>query len=616
MRFTRRNFLGSTAVLLGSNLLDLLSTPLWRWRGTSVLKAATLPAPEPTSPVVFVDVAKEAGLTVTNVWGGVHSKKYIVEAKGSGLAFFDYDQDGWLDIYLTNGVRFPGEEPLPDGKTPIQHLFKNNRDGTFTDVTEKAGLARTGWGTGVCVGDYDNDGWDDLFCGYWGHNVLWHNNGDGTFTDVTKKAGLYGERVRWGSGCTWVDYDRDGFLDLFVCNYIELDIAKVPVPGQTGYCQWKGIPVMCGPRGLPAGMNILYHNNGDGTFTDVSEKAGILKPGPRYSISAVSYDFDNDGWPDIYVAVDSEPSIMFHNNHDGTFEDVGVMAGVAYNEDGQEQAGMGIAVADYDMDGWFDIFKTHFQDDTCILYHNNRDGTWTDVTFVSGVGVNTQYVDWGAGFIDYDNDGWPDIFHVTGHVYPEIVTYHLETPFKTPRIVYRNMGNGKFKDVSAQMGPGVSERFASRGSAYGDYDNDGDVDVLVLNMNDPPSLLRNDGGNKNNWIKIKLLGTKCNRTAVGARVYVVTGDHRQMDEVHTGYSVMSQSDLRLHFGVGQAKKIDLIEVKWPTLVRDKNGKNDEIPQIEKFTNLEVNQILTIKEGSGIIKAEKVLSPGASASGSK
>jgi hypothetical protein len=618
MRFTRRNFLGSTAVLVSSNLLDLLSTPLWHWPagGGSVLKAATLQAPEAASPVVFVDVAEQAGLTVPNVWGGVNSKKYIVEAKGSGVAFFDYDQDGWLDVYLTNGVRFPGEEPLPDGKTPTQHLFKNNRDGTFTDVTEKAGLGRTGWGTGVCVGDYDNDGWDDLFCGYWGHNVLWHNNGDGTFTDVTKKAGLYEERVRWGSGCTWVDYDRDGFLDLFVCNYIELDIAKVPVPGQTGYCQWKGIPVMCGPRGLPAGMNILYHNNGDGTFTDVSEKAGILKPGPRYSISAVSYDFDNDGWPDIYVAVDSEPSILFHNNHDGTFEDIGVMAGVAYNEDGQEQAGMGIGVADYDMDGWFDIFKTHFQDDTCILYHSNRDGTWTDVTFVSGVGVNTQYVNWGAGFVDYDNDGWPDIFHVTGHVYPEIVTYHLETPFKTPRIVYRNMGNGKFKDVSAQMGPGVSERFASRGCAFGDYDNDGDVDVLVLNMNDPPSLLRNDGGNKNNWIKIKLLGTKCNRTAVGARVYVVTGDHRQMDEVHTGYSVMSQSDLRLHFGVGQAKKIDLIEVKWPTLVRDKNGKNGEIPQIEKFTNIEVNQILTIKEGSGIIKAEKIPSPGASASGSK
>jgi hypothetical protein len=607
MKISRRHFLGTTGILLGSDLLDALTTPLARWRSPFSLRAAPLPAQQQgNSQVVFVDVAQQAGLTVPNVWGGLKSKKYIIEAKGSGLAFFDYDQDGWLDIYLTNGVRFEGEEPYPDGKTPIQHLFKNNRDGTFTDVTEKSGLGRTGWGTGVCVGDYDNDGWDDLFCCYWGHNVLWKNNGDGTFTDVTKQAGLYEERVRWASGCTWIDYDRDGYLDLFVCNYIELDLKKVPVPGQTGYCQWKGIPVMCGPRGLPGGMNILYHNNGDGTFTDVSEQAGILKPGPRYSITAVSYDFDNDNWPDIYVAVDSEPSIMFRNNHDGTFEDISVMGGVAYNEDGQEQAGMGVGVADYDMDGWLDIFKTHFQDDTCILYRNNQDGTWTDVTFVAGIGVNTQYVNWGAGFTDYDNDGWPDIFHVTGHVYPEIEQYNLDAQFLSPRIVYRNLGNGKFKDVSSQMGPGVSQKYSSRGCAYGDFDNDGDVDVLVLNMNDPPSLLRNDGGNTaNNWVTIKLLGTKCNRTAVGARVRVVTGNHSQIDEVHTGYSVMSQSDLRLHFGLGQATKIDLLEVKWPTLVlNNKNGKPEEVPQIEKFTNLEVNQFLTIKEGSGIIKKEK------------
>jgi hypothetical protein len=607
MKISRRHFLGTTGILLGSDLLDALTTPLARWRSPFSLRAAPLPAQQQgNSQVVFVDVAQQAGLTVPNVWGGLKSKKYIIEAKGSGLAFFDYDQDGWLDIYLTNGVRFEGEEPYPDGKTPIQHLFKNNRDGTFTDVTEKSGLGRTGWGTGVCVGDYDNDGWDDLFCCYWGHNVLWKNNGDGTFTDVTKQAGLYEERVRWASGCTWIDYDRDGYLDLFVCNYIELDLKKVPVPGQTGYCQWKGIPVMCGPRGLPGGMNILYHNNGDGTFTDVSEQAGILKPGPRYSITAVSYDFDNDNWPDIYVAVDSEPSIMFRNNHDGTFEDISVMGGVAYNEDGQEQAGMGVGVADYDMDGWLDIFKTHFQDDTCILYRNNQDGTWTDVTFVAGIGVNTQYVNWGAGFTDYDNDGWPDIFHVTGHVYPEIEQYNLDAQFLSPRIVYRNLGNGKFKDVSSQMGPGVTQKYSSRGCAYGDFDNDGDVDVLVLNMNDPPSLLRNDGGNTaNNWVTIKLLGTKCNRTAVGARVRVVTGNHSQIDEVHTGYSVMSQSDLRLHFGLGQATKIDLLEVKWPTLVlNNKNGKPEEVPQIEKFTNLEVNQFLTIKEGSGIIKKEK------------
>ncbi|MBI1940000.1 MAG: CRTAC1 family protein [Acidobacteria bacterium] len=594
MKFSRRHFLGSSAILLGSQLMDALTTPLWRWPGTPRLRAATVQDTERPSPVIFVDVAKEAGLTVPNVWGGVTSKKYIIEAKGSGLAFFDYDNDGWLDIYLTNGIRF--DETYTPENAPASHLFKNNRDGTFTDVTARSGLARTAWQTGVCVGDYDNDGWDDLFCCFWGHNILFHNNGDGSFTDVTKKAGLYEERVRWGSGCTWVDYDRDGSLDLFVCNYIELDIEKVPVPGQTGYCQWKGIPVMCGPRGLPAGMNILYHNNGDGTFADVSEKAGVLKPGPRYSITAVSYDFDNDGWPDIYVAVDSEPSILFHNKHDGTFEDVAVMSGVAYNEDGQEQAGMGVGVADYDADGWFDIFKTNFQDDTCNLYRNNGDGTWTDVTFMAGIGVNTRYVNWGAGFVDYDNDGWPDIFHVTGHVYPEIENYNLDSHLKSPRIVYRNVGNGRFKDVSAQMGPGVTQLYSSRGCAYGDYDNDGDVDVLVLNMNDPPSLLRNDGGNKNNWIKLKLLGTKCNRTAIGARARVVAGKHAQIDEVHSGTSVMSQSDLRLHFGVGQAKVVDLIEVKWPTTQK-----------IEKFVNVDVNQILTIREGEGIIRAEKVRS---------
>jgi hypothetical protein len=592
MKLSRRRFLGTTSVLLGSRLLEVLTTPLHRWSGTPSLRAATVPDQEANSQVTFVDVAEEAGLTVQNVWGGVKSKKYIVEAKGSGLAFFDYDNDGWLDIYLTNGERLPGEEPYPDGKTPIQHLFKNNRDGTFTDVTEKAGLGRTGWGTGVCVGDYNNDGWDDLFCAYWGHNILWHNNGDGTFTDVTKKAGLWEDRIRWGSGCSWIDYDRDGWLDLFVCNYIELDISKVPVPGQTGYCQWKGIPVMCGPRGLPGGLNILYHNNGDGTFTDVSEKSGILKPGPRYAITGVSYDFDNDGWPDIYVAVDSEPSILYHNNHDGTFTDTSVMAGCAYNEDGQEQAGMGVGVADYDCDGWLDIFKTNFSDDTPDLYHNNGDGTFTDVTFVSGLGVNTQYVCWGPTFIDYDNDGWSDIIHATGHVYPEIENYNLDAQFKVPRLAYKNLGNGKFKDVTKELGPGINARWSSRGLAKGDFDNDGDEDLLILNMNDRPSLVRNDGGNKNNWIKIKLLGTKCNRTAIGTRVRVVTGKHAQIDEVHTGMGVMSQGDLRLHFGVGQAKTIDLIEVKWPTT-----------QQVEKFTNVPVNQFLTIKEGSGIIKAE-------------
>jgi hypothetical protein len=543
------------------------------------------------SRIGFVDVAKQAGLNAPNVWGGIKQKKYIVEAKGSGIAFFDYDNDGWPDIYATNGVRF--EETYTEQNAPMQHLYKNNRDGTFTDVTRKAGLVRTGWGTGVSIGDYDNDGWDDLFCTYWGHNILWRNNGDGTFTDVTRKAGLWEDRVRWGTGNSFLDYDRDGFLDLFIANYIELDIKKVPLPGQAGTCLWKGIPVLCGPKGLPAGMNILFHNNGDGSFTDVSDKSGILKPGPRYSITPVSYDFDNDGWPDIFVAVDSEPSILFHNNHDGTFTDIAAAAGCAYSEEGQEQAGMGVGVGDYDCDGWLDIFKTNFCDDTPNLYHNNGDGTFTDVTFFSGMGISTRYVRWGAGFMDYDNDSWTDVFQVTGHVYPEIEAYHLDADFLSPRFVHRNLGNGKFNDVSKEMGPGVNARYSSRGCAFGDYDNDGDLDVLVLNMNDYPSLLRNDGGNQHNWIEIKLLGTKCNRTAVGARVRVVTGKHAQTDEVHSGTSVMSQSDLRLQFGLGQVKQIDLIEVKWPTT-----------QNVEKFANIEANRFLIIKEGSGIIRSEK------------
>ena len=589
MVFSRRQYLGSAGLLLGSNLLERLSTPLRKWDSPLALKVST--AVKGNSAVTFVDVARQAGLTLPNVWGGVAHKNYIIEAKGSGIAFFDYDQDGWLDVYLTNGLRL-GETYEP-GKAPTSHLFKNNRDGTFTDMTARSGLARSGWQTGMCVGDYDNDGWDDLFCCFWGHNILFHNNGDGTFTEVTRKAGLYEETVRWGSGCTWLDYDRDGYLDLFVANYVVFDPKEVPTPGQDKTCRWKGIPVMCGPRGLPGGMNILYHNNGDGTFTNISEKSGILKPGPRYSITAVSYDFDNDGWPDIYVAVDSGPSILFRNNHDGTFTDIAVIAGCAYGEDGSEQAGMGVGVADYDCDGWFDMYKTNFSDDTCNLYHNNGDGTFTDMTFLADTSVNTKYVGWGTGFLDYDNDGWPDILQVSGHVYPEIDNLHLGAQYKVPRLIYHNLGNGKFKDVSAEMGPGISERFSSRGAAFGDYDNDGDIDVLVLNMNDPPSLLRNDGGNTNNWIKIKLIGTKCNRTAIGARVRVVTGKHAQMDEVHSGTSVMSQSDLRLHFGLGENKMVDLIEVRWPTT-----------QQVEKFTQVEANRILTIKEGAGIIDADK------------
>ena len=483
----------------------------------------------------FTDVTASAGLHFKHN-NGAYGGKLLPETLGSGCAFLDYDADGWQDILLVNSMDWPNHAR----QRSTLKLYRNNRNGTFTDVT--------------------------------------------------RKAGLYNKPVRWGAGCTFLDYDRDGNLDLFVCNYIKFDPA-LTTSNEAATCQWKGIPVMCGPRGLAGDTNVLFHNNGDGTFTDVSEKAGILKPGPRYSITAVSYDFDNDGWPDIYVAVDSQPSILFHNNHDGTFTDVAVMAGCAYSEDGHEQAGMGLAVGDYDCDGWFDIFKTNFADDTSNLYRNNGDGTFIDMGFSSGIAINSRYVAWGCGFLDYDNDGWPDLMQINGHVYPEIAGHDVGQTYKNPRIVYQNLGDGQFKDVSAMMGPGISERFSSRGAAFGDYDNDGDVDVLVLNMNDLPSLLRNDGGNKQNWIKIKLIGTKCNRTAIGARVRILTGKHVQMDEVHSGSSVMSQSDLRLHFGVGKAQSINVVEVKWPT-----TGK------IERFTEVKANHIITIREGSGIVAA--------------
>ncbi len=588
MIIPRRRFLGSSLFAMGSSLLEALTTPTWEWHAKTLQAAVTS---APASPVQFIDVAEKAGLTTPNVWGGVDSKRLIIETKGSGVAFFDFDNDGWLDIYLSNGSRL--NTTWEPGKVPTTHLYKNNRDGTFTDVTEKSGLGRAGWQTGVCVGDYDNDGWDDLFCTFWGHNILFHNNGNGTFTDVTKAAGLYQQKGRWGTGCSFLDYDRDSHLDLFVCNFVKLDPDKVPSLEEMGYCQWKGVPTMCGPRGLPGDTCLLYHNNGDGTFTDVSEKAGITKPGPRYAISSISYDFDNDGWPDIYVAVDSMPSILFENNHDGTFTDIAVMAGCAFNDDGHEQAGMGLGVADYDCDGWFDIFKTNFADDTCDLYHNNGDGTFSDVSFNAGIGINNNYVGWGCAFIDYDNDGWPDIMQINGHVYPEIDHYNLGQTFKNPRLVYRNLGNGRFQDVSRSMGPGITERFSSRGAAFGDYDNDGGMDALILNMNDLPSLLHNIGGNTQNWIKLKLVGTKCNRSAIGARARVITGRHIQMDEVHSGASVMSQSDLRLHFGLGKAVTVDAIEIKWPTTQK-----------IERFTQVNANQIITVREGNGIVSVFK------------
>lgn len=532
-------------------------------------------------PVTFVDVAESAGLIHPNVWGGIERKDYIIEAKGSGLGFIDFDRDGRLDIYITNGVRL--DETYTEETAPVSQLYRNLGNGRFEDVARAAGVARTGWQTGVCVADFDNDGWDDLMTTEWGHNVLYRNLGNGRFENFTRPAGLHDERVRWGSGCAWLDFDRDGWVDLFVANYVDLDLARTPRPGEDPACVWKGIPVMCGPRGLPGGSNLLYRNRGDGTFEDVSQRSGILAPGPAYSITAVAADFNNNGWPDIYVAVDSRASLFFVNRGDGTFEETGMISGLAFSEGGAEQAGMGVGVGDFNGDGLLDIFKTNFQHDNCNLYQNQGDGAFRDVSVLAGMGNPSQYVNWGAGFTDFDNDGRLDVFYVTGHVYPGAESLTVESPMATPRIAFWNRGEGRFQEVSRQLGPGVTQLFASRGCAFGDFDNDGDEDVVVLNMNDRPSLLRNDNRTGHHWILLKLEGTRTNRSAIGARVTLSAGGVTQIREVMSGGSVMSMNDLRLHFGLGAATQVDWISIQWPS-----GGT-------QRLEGVAVNQILTIQE---------------------
>ncbi len=512
--------------------------------------------------------------------GNEKVKKYIIETTGSGAAFFDFDNDGWPDVFLVNGSTLAG---FPKGQEPTSHLYHNNGNGTFTDVTKKAGVALTGWGQGVCAGDYDNDGWVDLFVTFWGHNVLLHNNGDGTFTDVTKKAGLWNDKVRWGTGCAFVDYDRDSHLDLFVSEYVDFEPSHTPEPGSSTLCQWKGISVMCGPRGLKGTRNELYHNNGDGTFSDVSDRSGVSKTDLYYCFTALTGDFDNDGWPDIFVACDSTPSLLFHNNHDGTFTEIAVKAGVAYSEDGREQAGMGADAVDYDGDGWLDIIRTNFSDETSTLYHNNGDGTFTDVTYVSAVGVNTQFLGWGTLFVDVDDDGWPDLFVANGHVYPEVDSNGLNATFRERKVLYWNQRNGKFKDISLDAGPGITAPFNSHGVAAADFDNDGAVEILVNNSHDAPSLLKNYGEH-GSWISLKLAGTKSNRAAIGARVTVSAGGHQQLQEVRSGGGYISQSDFRLHFGLGKATHAETVEVKWPSGLR------------QVFHDVEADKFYLIEEG--------------------
>jgi hypothetical protein len=577
---TRRSLLALLASASGSAFAQGIST-----RGVKPQprgKPSGLPF-----PARLTDVAGQAGLTHPTVYGGIDGKKYIVEVTGCGVAFFDYDNDGWLDVLVLSGTRLEG---APPGAT--NRLYRNNRDGTFTDVTGPAGLTRAGWASAVTVGDYDNDGFDDLFVTYYGHNVLYHNNGDGTFTDVTAKAGLAEDAVRYGSGCTWVDYDRDGRLDLFVAYYLDTTLERLPRPGENPDCSFRGVPVNCGPRGLPTGFARLYRNNGDGTFTDVSRASGVAEAKGSYPMTATAADYDNDGWPDVYVACDSTQSWLFRNQHDGTFRQEALERGVAVSEDGFEQAGMGLAVGDYDLDGNLDIFKTHFSDDTHGLYRGDGNGYFDDVTIRSGLGVETRYVGWGAGMVDLDNDGLPDLFLVTGSVYPEVERQNPAYPFRTPRLVFRNLGGGRFEELIDEAGPGVAAAHSSRGCAFGDFDNDGDVDVLVANMNEPPSLLRNDVTGSGHWLKVLLVGVKSNRSAIGARVVARYGGRAHAQEVTAQSSFYSANERRLHFGLGAATSADL-EVRWP------GGATEKVPGVE------ADQLVVVREGSGVERKERL-----------
>jgi hypothetical protein len=542
------------------------------------------PTTDHPSPAWFVDVAAKAGITVRNVNGSMTNKKYIIEATGSGVAIIDYDRDGWPDIFLVNGTDLSSAKG--SAAAPTSHLFHNNHDGSFTDVTAKSGLAFSGWSQGVCVGDYDNDGFDDIYVTAYGHNHLFHNQGNGTFDDVTAESGAAGSGKEWGTGCAFVDYDRDGRLDLMVADYVHFDLATTPAPGAEAGCMWKGNPVMCGPRGLPSVPNILFYNEGNGHFKDVSAASGIKKTAAHYCFSVTTLDYNEDGWPDIYVACDSTPSILYRNNHDGTFTDVGPDAGVAFNEDGREQAGMGSTAGDYDGDGHLDLFKTNFSDDTSTLYHANGDGTFTDATYAAGLGINTDALGWGTMFADVDNDGYPDLLAVNGHVYPEVDAAHLGSTFKEPRFLYWNQCNGHFKDISKKAGPGLTEPLSGRGLATSDLFNDGRIEAVVNNLSDRPLLLVNEAANSNHWLGLHLVGTASNRSAIGARVTLHGTKRTWVDEVRSGSSYSSSSDLRLHFGLGAETTITTIEVRWP------NGTR------EQFTPPNIDRILDIVEGKG------------------
>lgn len=536
--------------------------------------------------VRFVDIATQAGITFKHV--SSPEKKYIVESMSGGVALFDYDNDGYTDIYFVNSLTM---DLLKSPTRPQSELYRNNGNGTFTNVTAKSGLGDVGWGMGVCVGDYNNDGWDDVYVTCLGPDHLFKNNGNGTFTDVTAAAGV--SDPRWSTGAAFVDYDNDGYLDLFVSNYVDFDVNNLPSNERP--CLYRGIEVQCGPRGLRGAGDALYHNNGNGTFTDVSARAGVSDPNGYYGLGVVCSDFDGDGWVDIFVANDATPNFLYHNNGNGTFKDIGFISGTAVNENGSEQACMGVTVGDYDHDGKFDIFATNFSQEYNVLYRNMGTNLFTDVSHAAGF-VNQPYVSWGTKFFDYDNDGWLDLFVANGHVYPQVDKANLDAGYRQRKSFHKNNRNGTFSEVAVQLGDPLMEKRVSRGVAFGDLDNDGDVDMIINDLDGAPSLLRNDGGNANNSVLIKTIGDKSNRDGIGARVKVVSGDLTQIDEVRSGASYISHNDLRLHFGVEKRTKIDLIEIRWPS------------GAVDKLEGVGVNRLLVIKEGKGIVEQKEFKRP--------
>lgn len=577
-------------------------------RGLSAIVALLLAAPAPAQMVSagavarpgkplppglkapridFRDVAAEAGLTAVNVSGDEKRKTYIVEDTGNGVGLIDYDSDGLLDILFVRAGRL---EPAAPAQT--LHLYRNLGGLKFEDVTARAGLVHTGWGQGICAGDVDNDSHVDVFVTNWGNNVLYRNQGNGKFKDETAQRGLASPGRRWSTGCAFVDYDRDGHLDLFIANYVDFNPAATRKPTDEEHCAWRGIAVTCGLRGLPGETMSLYRNDGQGRFTDVSKQAGVAGPKTYYGLTVLTGDYDNDGWPDVYVASDSTPSLLYHNKRDGSFEEIGVYSGAAYNEEGREQAGMGASAADFDGDGFLDIVKTNFSNDIPSLYHNNGDGTFTDVAVPAGLAVHTQFVRWGCAFVDVDNDGWKDVFNAAGHVYPEVDKLAGNETFKQPRLLYWNRGDGQFFDMSASAGTALLEKRTSRGLAVGDLDNDGSPELVLINMHETPSLLRN-AGERGNALLVEMI-TATGRQAIGAKVRVKAGDHRQIDEVRSGGYYISQGDFRVHFGLGAEPKAD-VTVGWL------GGKT------ETFAGVAANQWITIHQGKGIVKARELVS---------